>query len=512
MNQPQFLTKTMDRTHPVLHNNDLMKIIGTIVCDTIPNRRAFIATCRHWRQIYYSSVTIVSLYHHDELLRYLMNKLYGNAFSLTYRNLSVFGLTELNSALGCMPNRMDVVNFLRPIRKSSECHNLNIFWRALTDKYESFTTEFNNLCNRKMNQVQFPLTIRKIILSLMHVDSAPADIISYLCGKLNQNHLNDIYEAVLRTPSLRIHLPILFKYIIINIEHFTKYMTAYRNPAPTNVSAIVNWHPIDPSIYISFEDMCRSFLRDNHVDRYVSLLNNRQFPFSIESCWDTFLRVGAGADGFVTDLFMEEPYDNSYDIIKRFLMLNLTNPCNTIRYKFYADDIRSRMTIFEYVNYYKHLDLCDSIVADSRFKVEEHMSVMAFGIINGKKRIAFQFIKCSGMNKEELELALKVMREAKEISRAQDKPSFDEVIRKLENKIAEEEGSRKRIKLQEDVEVVAENDLDGEQLTSFEPEKPIEKNDAGKRVKFADGVNEEGPEKRIKLTIKLGDVVIRRSI
>lgn len=446
---PAFSPDTMVRSHPVLHNQDIMKLIGKfVICQSssvaggpiirMPGTHcnSFVSTCRLWRQVYYSkilrSIPTAQWWGLGRLERFLMSKLCIDAYLLVVPNPPPLILLSLqNTILGSIPSRDDLLHFLERMPAESLRGEVVLFRRILMAPTEEVIRQFDPLSLRELskgpNHVKSWLkAIGELVHSLTLVDGVSVDTIDYLCKKLSQEELDLIYFKLRFDHPTRIH--IMFDHMLITRKHFEHYVRAFgRNPEKPNVEPL---HMVSSN----FESLCQAVLRDNSIDDYLELVK-RPFPHHLEQCRQVFLRVGSSHPKFTEELFRcsmgdEGSHHNYHSLIKEFMMMGLVDVCTTIRYKFGFRKPAS-MTIFEYANFQNHRDLCSFIANQPHFSVRDHLSMVTFALRVNKMRIVKDFLGLYETEADDLEICVALVEDSKKASRRKNKAQFDEVLEQL---------------------------------------------------------------------------------
>lgn len=420
-----FALNTVQRSHRVLHSQDLMSIIGTyVVASEKENTQAFKETCRFWRHVYYTKLFNVASLPLDRRT-ILFKKLAGNAAALSMPPGSKMGLLHLDLVLSQTNDASSILHFIRAFQSKS-C------WVAVL---QMALSETSNCCIRLLEMkyptqstTEYQENLTSFLFRLVLIEAPLTEIIAYLCGKLNQSSLETVYKYVLQKDKNRAHL--LFPYMKVTLDMAYLYFYAFRDAVITRA-----------------ELLCRALSRDLFVDHYIECIGIEFFPHRDADFCDAFLRIGAETDNFVKELFQftDQHFGINRALIQRYIVLGFINPCTTDRYKFGTKGIGWK-TIFEYASYVNDKLLFIFITRDPRFKPADHLNILALGPRVNMHRMSIDFLEHCKLDKEELELGLQLVNEGLAKSKKKELGGFATVISKL-NKLIAKEGQRKRAKL-----------------------------------------------------------------
>jgi hypothetical protein len=414
-----FLPHTVIRDHKVFHNQDLMTIIGKYLMPVMKNRGSFIRVCRLWRHVFYTRLIANSLF---------QLSVRKAIFSHACTDACVLFMDNVPKVPALMMD--DIRLILKSTRQSTAIAEL--LWQLPRETIPSTLRIFYNLIASPVNfstnrwlggGTSFILEIACMVLQ---VDAVPESNLAGMLKFLGPDRLFSLFSYVCMEDPSRIHL--LLPHIKIDVKEFICYVYSRRNR-------------ID--IPSQFEAICRAFATDVYVDHYVGVLAEIHInPINMIKWIDIYLRIGSELPNFAVELFKSQSC-HSRTAINRFILMGYVNPWLGTKYKF--DVNQGSMTIFQYATYAGNDEVYYYIVKDPRFKVREHLNILPFAIVRNRYMIAMKFLKECKLDKEELEEGLRLVLEAKAVSKRNDVSYFDKVIKKIEKKLSMI-GSRKKVK------------------------------------------------------------------
>lgn len=418
---PRFPSE-FQKTHIVLHNRDLMSVVGKYcVCDDV-NRRIFVSVCRLWRQVYYARLT--SSMNRQTLCIFLMKNFCLDAFLLVFPLTSIgmdcFTLqTLVESSLPRQYPLSDVIIFLNHLPKDKICSCTRLLMESVFMDETRFLTE--------VEKNKYKIKIITNCAYIMILIGQRQTITRYFVNQLNQERLNQIYSALLRRVPRYANR--LFDHSKASSQHLQMFATFIDN---------------NPTFEQEFEALCRAMIRNMTVYQYArSFYNAPQNSFINRTEYqDVFLRVGAEVENFVNELFVPHRHYFQSRLVERFIFLRLVDNRSTVRRKIVLVSI-PKMTIFEYACHLGNESMIRMIKSSPEFRITEHIDVLVF-MIKHKPSKAANFADSLDLDKNEIDLAIQTVSDAASVTKKKDLTCFDEVISVLEKKSST---TRKRIKL-----------------------------------------------------------------
>lgn len=416
-----FLPQTVIRNHKVLHNQDLMTIIGEKLMLTMNDRTTFIRVCRLWRHVFYTRLIVNSPFQ-DSVRQAIFTHACIDACILFMQNVpkvSALTMKDIKLILKGTRQSTEIAKLLWQLPRESISPSLRVLYNLIASSVDFLTKSW---------WAEQPHPILDIACLVLQIDDVPRDNLTGLMKLLGPNQLSRLFSYILAEDPSRIHL--MLPYVKIDVKDFLLYMHYCVNRV---------------DLLFQFEAICRAFARDVYVDHYVRALSEMHGNSVISRWIDTYVRVGSELPNFAVELFKSASYVAG-TAIKRFVIMGYVNPCSGTKYRFaLAKANGCYMTIFQYASYIGSNGLCDHIVNDPRFKARDHLEILPFAIIRNRYMIAIKFLKEQSLDKEELEEGLGLVLEARDASRRKNLAPFDTVIKKIEKKLSMI-GSRKKVK------------------------------------------------------------------
>lgn len=422
------------RTNKVLHNQDIMSIVGKYCVQDDQNRRSFISVCRLWRQVYYSRLAS-PLIKPKCITNFLLSNFCVDAFVLLIpRSQFDFRMAIIlaQSSLSRENQWVDVLLFLRQVPS----YRMNLISRMCREAIQMGEGKyFIDDMEKKFANIDIRF-FRGIFYFVTFFNVHPR-IKTYLASKLNSEQIDIIYQALL-CQNLK-YAPRIFGYVKIRPDHLRQFS--------------IHTRCLSGGFSVEFEILCKAMIRDVTIGEYAKCYCDLEGGLAdFQDNMDIFLRVGAEVENFHTELFSLAPHHRRERLVSRFIWLGLIDRCDTIRRKIVYVHL-PKMTVFEYVGYIGDTQLLGSIQRDPKFQMRNHLTSIVF-MIKYKPKKAPEFIKSLNLDVEELDLAHQIVTDAQKVSKKKDFSCFDLVLQELiERKHhlerREDSESRKRIKLDE---------------------------------------------------------------
>ena len=412
-----FLPDTVFRSHPVLHNQNLMESIGGHLMLIMKDRGTFIRVCRVWRHVFYTR--LIDSPFQTSVKAAILGKLCLDACLLFTQYVSTtITMDDIDTILKGSCDARAISKLVWALPRDGLSTRVRYFYNIIASPKDVRMDRLVDYGQTRL--VDFATFV-------VRVDGVPPKNLARFCGLLKQAGMLFLFIEVLPKYPSRIH--VLLPYMTIDIYEFALYMHEFSNRQ---------------ELWPTFDAVCRAFARDVYVDHYVGCLNRISTHPEIGNWFEKYLHIGAGLGCFATELFKAESY-LAAENINQFILMGYIDPCSKTKYKF--EHIKaSKMTIFEYASFIGNQQLCDYIFNDSRFRAHNHLDILTFVCVHNRYGLAMKFLNDCNLDKKELQAALKLMVNAKKVSRKQDTSHFDLVIKRIEERVAED-APRKRIKL-----------------------------------------------------------------
>lgn len=369
----------MDRSHMVFHDRDIMQVLGGFIVTSTQNRRAFVETCKLWREVYYSRLSRIFKKadfpncNATNCVKHLFTLGRFDAIKLCMQRDANIYLNNATVGYLCMGghSNSEVAIFIAQMHNLRKClHSGTAIYYGLANLPEKHNSELGKFLERagiieKCNYVTSVLCLDYTDLLLRTLKP--------IVDTLPDTSKWNLYKTFLQNP---------MKYPAKSLKFILEYVT----PLLKDFQEFCL--PDRKRTVEQFDAMCQRCSKTMTTQLYVEAFScyavNGTAPVATlsDAHWDVYMQAGLCMDNFVEQLFLV--MDNTWKgdlpkLIKYLIETDMIDPCDAQRY-FYRGMPCCKCSIAALCIHKGYEDSYAMILENPEFDVRDHFATLVNGI------------------------------------------------------------------------------------------------------------------------------------